>query len=230
MCLILAFSFFKVSRKLIMLDIYQSSNPCVSVIMATYNRSQYLKRSIPSFINQAYKNCELVVVDDGSEDDTFQVVNEFMKTNKNIRYLKHSHRKNSLSKNAGIKAAAGKYIAFLDSDDEYKPDFLQMRVEYMQANESISLVVGGVIIIGNPYVKDIHDLSKKIHLSECIIGSTFFGKAEMFLALGGFDKNILYSEESSLWEKAEKSYQVAKVDFPGYVYYRDTPESICNSI
>ena len=211
-------------------DIYYTSNPNVSVIMATYNRSQYLDRSITSFINQTYKSCELIVVDDGSEDNTFQVVNEYVKSHNNIRYIKHSHRKVSLSKNTGIRAAAGKYIAFLDSDDEYKPDFLQARVQYMQANKSISLIVGGAIISGNPYVKDIHDLTRKIHLSECIIGSTFFGKAEVFVALGGFDKNILYSEESSLWEKANKLYQVAKVDFPGYVYYRDTPESICNSI
>lgn len=198
--------------------------------MTTYNRSQYLNRSISSFINQTYKDCELIVVDDGSEDNTYQVVNDFMKRNKNIRYLKHSHKKNPLSKNAGIKAAAGKFIAFLDSDDEYKPDFLEKRVEFMNANQSVSLIEGGAIIIGDPYVKDIHDLSKKILLSECHIGSTFFGKADMFLAIGGFNKDINYSEESSFYEKAKKSYKVVKVDFPGYVYYRDTPESICNSI
>ena len=213
-----------------MFDIYPSSNPCVSVIMPTYNRAQYLSRSIPSFINQTYTNCELIVVDDGSEDRTFQIVNDYMMAHENIRYIKHSHRKLSLSKNAGIKAAAGKYIAFLDSDDEYKPDYLEKRVEFMKANAEISLIEGGALIIGDPYVKDIHDLSKKIHLSECLIGSTFFGKTELFLALGGFDKKIHYGEESSFWHNAEKAYHVARVNFPGYVYYRNTPESICNSI
>ena len=53
----------------------------------------------------------------------------------NIRYLKHSHRKLSLSKNAGIRAATGKFIAFLDSDDEYKPDYLQKRVELLENNK-----------------------------------------------------------------------------------------------
>ena len=213
-----------------MIDIYPSSNPFVSVIMPTYNRAQFLSRSIPSFILQTYKDCELIVVDDGSEDNTFQVVNDYMKANKNIRYLKHSNRKLSLSKNAGIKAAGGKYIAFLDSDDEYKPDYLEKRVEFMDANEEISLIEGGVIIIGDPYVKDINDLSKKIHLSDCLIGSTFFGKVNVFTDLGGFDKNIQYGEDGFFWEKAAKVYPVAKVNFPGYVYYRDTPESICNSI
>lgn len=213
-----------------MFDIYPSSNPFVSVIMPTYNRAQYLSRSIPTFIHQTYKDCELIVVDDGSEDNTFQVVNDYMKKYKNIRYLKHPHRELSLTKNAGIKAAAGKFIAFLDSDDEYKPDYLEKRVEFMEANEEISLVEGGVIVIGDPYVKDINDLSKKINLSECLIGSTFFGKAEVFMAIGGFDKNIHYGEDGLFWENAAKVFNVAKVNFPGYVYYRDTPESICNSI
>ncbi len=173
-----------------MFDIYQSANPCVSVIMATYNRSEYLSRSISSFINQIYTNCELVVVDDGSEDNTFEIVNDYMKEYENIRYLKHSNKKLALSKNLGIKAAAGKYIAFLDSDDKYRPDYLERRVEFMQANESVALIEGGAIIIGDPYVKDKDDLSRRIHLSECLIGATFFGKAEVFTEIVCFGKKL----------------------------------------
>ncbi|MCC7401807.1 MAG: glycosyltransferase family 2 protein [Chitinophagaceae bacterium] len=213
-----------------MIDIYRPKNPNVSVIMATYNRAGYLERSISSFINQTYKDCELIVVDDGSEDHTYEIVNNFMSAHSNIRYLKHTNRKLSLSKNAGIKAAAGTYIAFLDSDDEYKPDYLEKRVEFMKANKDIDLIEGGAIIIGDPYVKDKYDLTKRIHLSECLIGPTFFGKAEIFTSLDGFDKNIFYSEDSFFWEKAEKVIQVKKFDHPGYIYYRDTPGSICNSI
>ncbi|OQY94527.1 MAG: glycosyl transferase [Sphingobacteriales bacterium UTBCD1] len=213
-----------------MIDIYRPKNPNVSVIMATYNRAGYLERSISSFINQTYKDCELIIVDDGSEDHTYEIVNNFMSAHSNIRYLKHTNRKLSLSKNAGIKAAAGTYIAFLDSDDEYKPDYLEKRVEFMKANKDIDLIEGGAIIIGDPYVKDKYDLTKRIHLSECLIGPTFFGKAEIFTSLDGFDKNIFYSEDSFFWEKAEKVIQVKKFDHPGYIYYRDTPGSICNSI
>ncbi|NMD28104.1 MAG: glycosyltransferase family 2 protein, partial [Bacteroidetes bacterium] len=62
-----------------MLDLYSSANPLVSVIMATYNRSGLLQRSIPSFINQIFKDCELIVVDDGSNDNSFEIVNHYMK-------------------------------------------------------------------------------------------------------------------------------------------------------
>lgn len=213
-----------------MMNVYTSTNPCVSVIMATYNRSGYLHRSISSFLNQTYTNCELIVVDDGSEDDTFRIVNSYMNPHENIRYIKHTNRKLSLSKNAGIQAATGQFIAFLDSDDEYTPDYLEKRVQWMQANKDIDLIQGEVIVIGDQYVKDKNDISKKIHLSDCNIGPTFFGKTEMFIALGGFDKNIFYSEDSFFWEKAEKQYHVKRFDHPGYIYYRDTPGSICNSV
>ncbi len=211
-------------------DIYTHENPCVSVIMATYNRAEYLSRSIPSFISQTYRSCELIVVDDGSDDDTFIVVNEFLRSHSNIRFIKHSNRKLSLSKNAGIKAAAGQFIAFLDSDDEYKPDYLEKRVDYMKANPEVDLLEGGAIIIGDEYVKDKNDLSKLIHLSECCIGPTLFGKTEIFNSLGGFDKQIQYSEDSCFMEKAKQRYNVRKIDHPGYIYYRNTPGSICNSV
>ncbi len=211
-------------------EIYLQGNPCVSVIMATYNRAAYLSRSIPSFINQTYQNSELIVVDDGSRDGTFEVVYNYMNLYDNIRFIRHSNRKLSLSKNAGIKAAAGKYIAFLDSDDEYKPDYIEKRVLYMENNPEVDLVEGGAIIIGDEYVKDKNDLDKLIHLSECSIGPTFFGKTEVFLSLGGFDKQIYYSEDSCFMEKAKEQFNVRKVDLPGYIYYRNTPGSICNSV
>ncbi|MBS1747812.1 MAG: glycosyltransferase family 2 protein [Bacteroidetes bacterium] len=213
-----------------MIDIYKGENPIVSVIMVTYNRSAYLSRSIPSFLEQTYRNTELIVVDDGSEDNTFNVVNEFMKSHTNIRYMKHSNRNISLSKNVGIRAAIGKYISFLDSDDAYQDDYLEMRVQYMEANPRIDLIEGGAIVIGDPDVKNKNNLSEKIHLSDCHIGATFFGKTEMFIAMGGFNKNIPYSEDSEFWEKAEKKFTLRKFDTPGYFYYRSTPGSICNTV
>lgn len=213
-----------------MLEIYPDENPLVTVIMVTFNRADYLKRSITSYLNQTFTNSELLIVDDGSNDKTFGVIKDFMDEHKNIRYLRHSNRRISLSKNAGIKAAAGKYIAFLDSDDEYRPDFLEKRVRFMQTHPNIDMIEGGVIIIGDPFIADKNDLSKKIHLAECHIGSTFFGKVESFLALGGFNKNTSYSEDSEFWENAEKMLNLRKICHPGYVYYRDTPGSISNSI
>ena len=115
-----------------MVELYKSASPIVTVIMVTYNRAEYLDRSIGSFLNQTFKNTELLVIDDGSEDNTFEVVLKYMMAHDNIRYFRHSNRNISLSKNVGLKAAAGRYITFLDSDDALKPDYLESRVDNME--------------------------------------------------------------------------------------------------
>ena len=211
------------------MKLYKNYKPIVSVILPTYNRSEFLKRAIDSVIAQSFSEWELIVVDDGSEDDTFSIINKFLASNKKIRYMKHSNRKLPLSLNAGIKVSTGEYIAFLGSDDEYLPEHLNLRVNELQKNEVIDLIYGGVKIIGDPYVKDKNDLSKKIHLSDCVIGGTFFGKKNMFIELDGF-KNIEYSEDSEFFERAKLIYNIKKVEYPTYVYYRNTPDSICNKI
>ena len=212
-----------------MFELYDAANPQVSVILTTYNRSAYLHRSIDSFLQQTYRDAELIIVDDGSGDDTFQLVLKYQERYQQIRYLRHTNRKASLSKNAGIHAAAGKYLAFLDSDDAYLPDYLAVRIAYLQAHPDIDLIEGGALIVGDEWVKHKNDLTQKVHLSNCHIGATFFGKASVFHDLGGFDKHIQYSEDGCFWEKAEKVCKVAKIDHQGYVYYRDTPGSVCNS-
>lgn len=214
----------------IMLDLYQDHNPIVSIIMATFNRVDYLERSIGSFLNQTYKDAELLIVDDGSTDASFEVVNQYIHQYEHIRYLKHSNRRVSITKNVGIMAASGQYLGFLDSDDAYEPDYIEHRVQFMQSHPEVDLLEGGIRIIGDPFVKDRNNTSVKIHLSECIVGATFFGKAKVFRHLGGFNKHVQYSEDSEFWHRAKSTYSVHKIKHTGYIYYRNTPDSICNSI
>lgn len=211
------------------MHLHTNFQPTVSIVSPTYNRASYLERAINSVLNQSYSQWELIIVDDGSIDKTYEIVNDYLQKYDNIRYIKHSNRKVTLTKNAGILAACGQYITFLDSDDEYKKNHLQLRVDFMAKNSHIDLIHGGCDIIGNQYVQDRNDLSKKIHLNECIIGGTFFGKKELFLEIGGFN-NLAYSSESNLYERAQQKYAIQKVDWNTYVYYRDTPGSICNTI
>lgn len=213
-----------------MLELYKGKNPAVSVIMATFNRAGYLNRSINSYLSQTFKDSELVIVDDGSNDDTFVIANKFIKKSTQIRYLKHTNRKLSLSRNAGIRASAGRYIAFLDSDDEYLPTFLEDRYVFMESQPQIDLLEGGITVVGDPFIKDKNDLSKKIHLSDCIVGATFFGRRRVFFKTGGFDKRVAYSEDSDFWERASLHFKMKKFDRPGYIYYRNTPGSISNSV
>jgi glycosyltransferase involved in cell wall biosynthesis len=212
-----------------MISVYKSNRPLVSIVMPTFNRASYFKRSICSVLNQTFTDWELLVVDDGSSDNTFEIVDEYINHFENIRYLKHSNRKAPLTTNAGLLASCGNYITFIGSDDEYKPDHLKLRIDFMINNPSIDIIHGGVEIIGYPYVKDKNDLSKEIHISECIVGGTFFGKRGVFFEMDGF-QNLTYSDDSDFLERAENKFNISKVFWSTYIYYRDTPDSICTTI
>ncbi len=211
-----------------MLNNNETVYPEVSVIMAVYNRANYLSRCVGSLINQSFKNWELIAIDDGSEDDTFNILSEYESAYKNIKVIRQTNKKLARSRNRGIKSSSGKYITFLDSDDEYEIDHLQKHVDFMEENPEIDLIHGGVKIIGDEYVRDKNDPHKLIHLSECTIGGTFFAKRNVFLDLKGF-KNLKYSEDSEFLERAEKIFRIQKVNFKTYKYYRDLPDSITNS-
>jgi glycosyltransferase involved in cell wall biosynthesis len=212
-----------------MIKLYKEFTPTVSIILPTFNRINYLLTAIESVRNQTFSNWELLVIDDGSDDGTFDLIKKYQDYHINIRYSRHSNRKLPITLNAGLLMATGEYVTFLGSDDKYKPDHLKLRFDFMKKNSDVDLIHGGVDIVGDPYVKDKNNLNKLIHLSECVIGGTFFGKRELFLELDGFN-NIHYSEDSDFYERARGNYNIQKIDFPTYVYNRDTPDSICNLI
>ncbi len=212
-----------------MIQVYKKCKPEVSVILPAFNRAELLVRAIHSVLKQNFQDLELIIVDDGSSDNTRIVIEPFNTRHSNIRYMYHSNRGVTLSMNAGIQISAGKYITFLGSDDEYKPDHIELRMSFMQENPGVDLIHGGTEIIGDEYVYDKNDLSKKIHLSECIIGGTLFGRRTVFEEVGGF-RNLPYSGESDLYERCKDLFTVMKVDFPTYVYHRESQNSITKNI
>lgn len=129
-------------------------HPEISIVLCTYNREKYLTKCIDSVLDQTFKNWELLIVDDGSCDLTFSVVNFYLEKYHNIRYLKHRNRKAALSKNAGIQASLSNYITFIDSDDTYKINHLESRLEYMQTHPDIDLIQGGIFSDEEIFVVD----------------------------------------------------------------------------
>ncbi len=202
--------------------------PDVSVVLAVYNGAFYLKRCIDSLLAQSFCNWELIAIDDGSSDNSYDILKQYELKNKNIKVVRQRNMKLPLSRNKGITLSSGKFITFLDSDDSYKKDHLLKRINFMNENPSVDLIHGGVKIVGHKFVRDKNNPGNFIHLSECTIGATLFGKRNVFVDLKGFS-NIKYSEDSEFVERAEKFFNVRKVDFKTYIYYRDNPNSITNS-
>ncbi len=204
------------------------SAPCVSIILTAYNREVYLKRCLDSVLNQSFVDWEVIAIDDGSTDNTLAILRSYEKRFPGIRVFSQKNIKLPLSRNRGIKESKGKYLTFLDSDDRYTETHLEQRVNFMSSNPDVDLIHGGIKIIGSEYVRDKNNPSQLIHLSDCTVGATFFGKRLVFINLKGF-KNIEYSEDSEFLERAEKIFNVQTVDFKTYIYHRDIPDSITNS-
>lgn len=110
----------------------------ISVIIPTYGKPQFLEKAIKSVINQTYEDWELIIVDDNApfteeRKATEQLVDDFLKTNSRIKYIKHKCNLNgAAARNTGLKFAMGNYIAFLDSDDQFIPTRLEKCLDKMQ--------------------------------------------------------------------------------------------------
>ena len=204
------------------------SIPVVSVILTVYNREKYIERCVESIIGQSFKNWKLIVIDDGSEDNSYNILKDYAIKVSNIEVIRQGNRKLAISRNRGIDLVESKYLTFIDSDDEYTEDHLERRMEFMESNPNVDLIHGGTKIIGNEFVRDKNNPDKFIHLSECTIGGTFFGKTQVFKNLNGF-KNLSYSEDSDFLERAQKLFNVSKVEFETYIYHRELEDSITNT-
>lgn len=213
----------------LMLTSYSKRIPFFSVIMCTFNRNHLISRALDSLLLQVEKDWECIIVDDGSIDETFHTVKKYADKYNNVKYIYHSNKGTGLSRNAGILAASGMFITFLDSDDEYHPDHLSIRKTILEEYTNLDLLHGGVDIIGNPYVTDKDDYTKQIHLSECVIGGTFVIPRYKLHQIGGFS-NLRYADDADLYQKAvDASWNIAKVDYPTYIYHRDSPDSLCSN-
>jgi len=205
-------------------------NPFFSIIIAVYNRENYIARAIESLIKQEYKNWEAIIVDDFSTDRTEKFIKPFLDDNRLSYWRMDENSGVAKTRNHGISKAQGKYITFLDSDDEFMVNHLHSRFKILNERE-IDLLHGGVKIVGNTKVPDKNNTSLLIDVQDCVIGGTFFINSSSSKELKYFDENVKYSEDSKMFEEFEKKELIiVKTDLPTYVYHRDVDDSICNTV
>lgn len=198
-----------------------------SILMATFDRAALLPRAIESVLRQTYRHWQLVIVDDGSRDTTPEILKEYSRRDARIQFVRQQNQGLVAARNRAARYARADWLTFLDSDDEYLPEHLELRAEILRANPHLDFLYGGVQIVGDPYVPDVHDPSRRIHLSECAIGGTFVIRKDAYIALGGF-RHPDFGCDYELFQRAKKILSMEKVEFPTYVYHRDVQDSMCN--
>ena len=113
-----------------------TNNPLISVMMPTYNNGKYIKQAIESIYAQNYNNMEIIVVDDGSTDNTREILNQY----KDVKYFYIEHKGISVARNMALEKSKGEYIAFLDSDDYWLPNKLNTQMQYFKDHPDCQIV------------------------------------------------------------------------------------------
>ncbi len=202
------------------------NKPQVSILMAVYNTNfSLIDRAIKSVLSQTFTNYELILLDDGSDIITRLNLIDYAKLHPHkITYLQHSNIGQSKSINRGIEHSKGDYITILDADDEYLPNHLTFCLEQMGLYDLIASTTTTVVGEDSDYyVTDKHDRTKLIHVDDCILFATLFGKKEVFANLKFEDK---YAADAYFYERAAECFLVNKIDLRTYIYYRNNPDSI----
>lgn len=187
----------------------------VSVLIPTYNRARYLAEAVNSALNQTYRDSEVIIVDDGSEDETAGIVSTF--SDARVRYIYQSNRGVSAALNTAWHAARGAYCAMLGSDDVWLPILLQELVPSLDSDPSLGFVYGrarGMDPHGNP-LSQILGVSPKFPdngLKSLLYGDTVCGIAcvfrrECIQRVGGFNESLVANEDWDLWIRIAEQYR-----------------------
>jgi len=193
-------------------------NPLVSVIIPTYNRGWILKEAIESVLNQDYDAFELIVVNDGSTDDSRDLLAGF----DNITVLEQPNQGVSAARNKGVAHAKGSFIAFLDSDDVWLPRKLAVQVDFFQQNPKALVCQtqetwvrkGRRVNPGRRHQKQSGMFFDR-SLALCLVSpSAVMIKKSFFDEIGGFDESLLACEDYDLWLRINVHHPIYLIDQP----------------
>ena len=187
----------------------------ITVVLPTFNRAHLISLCVDSLLLQTYQNWELIIVDDGSEDETATVIKRY--TDARIRYIYQENAERSAARNNGIEHAKGEWICFLDSDDEYQPEHLQELVKFIEVHKPLpGLIATGLITREGQTTKHkaFLELQKNI-LEE--IGSKFLIPTQVcahrsVLENDRFDVRYRLWEDTHLWLRIAAQYPVYQMD------------------
>ncbi len=186
--------------------------PLISVYMPTHNRGDILKRAVTSVLTQSYKNLELIVVNDGSKDDTLALLTEIQHQDSRVIILNNQEAKGAcVSRNMAIHHAKGKWITGIDDDDEWLPERLEkLKAYYLEDSSCV-------------YAQDLYERGKVQSrsrkkaiatldgmLDHNIIGNQVFTETYKLKSIGGFDEKLKAAQDYDAWFRLIESYG------PGY--------------
>ena len=214
--------------------------PTVSIVIPTFNRSHYLQMAIQSVLNQTYQDFEIIVVDDGSTDDTKKIASSF---GEKVFYFYQSNQGSPSARNAGLRLAKGKYLALLDCDDLFLKDRLERGVKALDQMPHIDLVHGEIQVIDSQgevisedtayfqkfYAKERKTGSSYLQIlkGNAMFPSTILFRRECLDQTGFFNPLFPPREDYDWYLRLALQHQVYLLDQPAVALYRRHKTNQC---
>jgi glycosyltransferase involved in cell wall biosynthesis len=197
-------------------------SPLVSIIMPCYNGGKYLSETLESVYKQTYENWECIIMDDGSTDNSKQVISEYQKKDKRYKYFYQSNKGTSAARNNAIHESKGKYILPLDSDDKISPQYIEQAADVLEKSNDVKLVYAKAMLFGilkGPW--NLRPYSQKEMLIENMIFCSALFRRTDFDNTPGFSEDMRDGfEDWDFWltflNESDKVHQIPEVHF----YYR----------
>ncbi len=194
-------------------------HPPISVIIPTYNRAGYLSQAITSILQQTLPPTEIIVVDDGSKDETATIVRRMHGP---IHLIRQTHRGVAAARNLGLQRARGQIIAWLDSDDMWEPDFLTVTVAALMSDASLGGVYTGILLIdaeGQPTglatrTEPPETLYKALTRDNFIATPAMVVRKSCYDTVGNFDTQFLIAEDYDMWLRLSKQCRIQGIPRP----------------
>jgi len=194
-------------------DIFCSDTNLVSVIIPCYNQAHFLREAIESVLSQIYQNFEIVVIDDGSTDETPNIAGQYPQ----VRYIKQTNQGLAAARNAGLQASRGRYLVFLDADDRLLPNALRAGLQCFEEHPDCAFVSGGYrridkagVGIDEPTPARIEKDHYLAFLRGNYVGmhGTVLYQRQFLTACGGFNSALPVCEDYELYLRLARSHPV----------------------
>ena len=193
------------------------NRPLVSVVVPVYNGERYLASALKSILEQDYRPLEVIVVDDGSADDTAKIAHSYG----NVRYIYQPNQGPSAARNAGISAARGEFIAFLDADDVWAPGKLSLQMNHLIEHPEVGYTLARERVFLEPEASSPHWLSEDFLLEDHVTAtpSTWVVRRIVFDQVGTFDPGYGTVEDME-WLARAKDANIQSFIMPETLLYR----------
>jgi glycosyltransferase involved in cell wall biosynthesis len=196
-------------------------NPLFSIIIPTYNRATLLSDTIKSVQNQTYTKWECIVVDDGSTDNTKEIVESLILKDNRVKYVYQENAERSAARNNGIHNSSGDYICFLDSDDLFEENHLDLLAKEINENSDTKFFFSGSSTLHNGNISvnkhEIYDGSPDYFIFNSVIPARVCILSSL-LEKFKFDTNIVIVEDTVLWTYLHLNFKTKQLDLTGAIY------------